>query len=527
MYQPRTFIKIPMQKIITAAALTLLVFSCVDVSQYEVDYVEAQPTFSLPLGFGDLSIRDFLRKTDTSFVRVRPDGLLYLQYTETLRSSDIRGLFNIPNRSVNRSFIIPAGNYPASPRDVRIDSLTETIDLNLSPERLDEILLKAGRFAYQTTSSPSAALPFMVEATLADFTRNGTPIRIVLTNVASGETDLRDYLMRLSANRFNLKLVLILRSRSAPVRLNSNMSVSFRCDFQNMDFHWISGFFGDQSVTLPDEVLSIGAFGNSLLTADISFAEPKVELLVTNEYSIPARVDFIRFEARKDGQVLPVQLNPPSPVAIQSPATRGGVATTPVSVANAAQLLDFAPTSLFYRVNARINPGITTGTNFLADTSQLAVRLHVEVPLFGTASNIRLLDTLDIDLSDLDASTFDSTYFQVNAANELPVDLALQFYFADQTGRVSDSLFVSPAGFINASRVTAAGDLREAGITSRRIALSTARVTQLLNARKIIILGQLSTVRDAGGQPDVKFRAQYRLRLNIGLQARLKLKARM
>jgi len=522
---PQYFMVIP--RIALAILLALTLFACVDVSEYEIDRLEARPDLTVPLGFGSLSIQDFLQTADSEFIHTRPDGLLYLRYTEELRSADIRNLFTIPARSVNRSFVIPGGTYPASSRNVRIDSLTEVVDLNLSPERLDEILLKAGRFAYQTTTFPGAALPFLVEATLVEFTRNNVPIQVVISNAGSGMVELRDYLMRLTNNRFNLKLVLILRSRPAPVTLASNQSVTFRADFQNMDFHSIRGFFGDQSVMLPDETLSIGAFGNALLNANISFAEPKVELLVSNEYGVPARVDFVRFEARKETQVLPVQLSPANPVSIQFPTVPGGTAVTQTVVANAKALLDFAPTSFFYRVNARINPGITSGINFLADTSQLSVRLNVEVPLYGRASNIRLLDTLDIDLGDIDESTFDSTYFLVRAVNELPVSMALQFYFADSRAVVADSLFSAPTPFVAASRVTTAGDLQAAGQTNLRIAVPTARLSQLLKARKLIILAVLNTAREGASQPDVKFRANYRLEVNLALQARLKVNARL
>jgi hypothetical protein len=274
--------------------------------------------------------------------------------------------------------------------------------------------------------------------------------------------------------------------------------------------------------------LAVAAFGNSLLDANVSFAQPKVELIVTNEYSVPARVDFVKLEARKGNQVLPVSLNPSNPINLLFPASPGGSAITNTTITNTKALLDFAPTSFFYQANARINAGLTSGANFLADTSKLKVRLNVEVPLDGRATNINLIDTLAIDLNDVESTQIDSAYFRIRATNELPLEAALQFYFANERAIVFDSLFAKPEVFINASTVNTNGDLVRPGQVDQRKPLPTAKINQLLKAKKLIIRAVLNTSRDASGsQPDVKFRSNYRLQLNLGLQSKLKLNVRL
>lgn len=516
-------------RFILALALAALLGACIDSSQYEIDQLEANPDLSIPLGFGSLAIQDFINDSQSQYIKVAPDGLLFLQYTEELRSSDIRNLFDIPTKNINRSFVLPRGTYPANNRDIRLDSITEIVDLNLAPERLSEILLKTGRFEYQTSSTPgNSGISFVVQATLPDIAKSNVPVNVSISNAGSGVVDLTDHTMKLNQNRFTLKLVLILRSRTQPVTLGSNLSINFRAVFQSLNFRWIKGFFGDQSASLPEEQLGIGAFGNSLLGASVSFAEPKVELIVTNEYSVPARVDFIKLEARKGNQALPIQLSPANPVSINFPLVPGGSAVTNTTITNTKALLDFAPTSFYYKANARINAGITAGSNFLTDTSKLKVRLNVEVPLYGRATNVQMMDTLDIDLADLSASKFDSTYFRIQAVNELPLAAALQFYFTGTNLVPFDSLFTAPQLFVNASTVNAAGDLLAAGQINRRIPIPTAKINQLLNAKKIIIRAVLNTSRNsAGNPPDVKFRSNYRLQLNLGLQSKLKLNVRL
>lgn len=505
-----------------------LLVACIDSSQYELSELEANPELSIPLGFGTLTIQDLINDSQTQYLKVAPDGLLYLQYTEELRSADIRGLFDIPAKTVNRGFILPSGTYPAINRDVRLDSITETVDLGLAPEKLSEILLKVGKFEYQTSTLPANSnLSFIIQATLPDITKNNVPLNVSVTNTSSSQVDLADYLMKLNQNRFNLKLVLILRSRTQPVTLTSPLTVSFRVVFQSLDFRWIKGFFGDQSVNLPEEQIAIGAFGESLLGATVSFAAPKIDLIVTNEYSVPSQVNFLKLEARKGTAVLPVVLNPPNPVTLNFPILPGASAVTNTNITNTKALLDFAPTSFYYQASARINPGVTTGVNFMADTSKMKVRMNVEIPFFGTANNVTISDTLEVDLSDLNASQLDSTYFKVQATNELPLEAALQFLFANEKAVVFDSLFATPPVFIKASTVNASGDLQAAGKADQRIPIPTAKINQLLNAKKILIRARMNTTRTTGGtQPNVKFRSAYKLQLNLGLQTKLKLNVR-
>lgn len=516
-------------KFFTTLLLAVCLIACVDTSQYELTQLEANPDISFPLGFGNLAVQDFIDDSQSKFIKVAPDGLLYLQYTEELRSADIRGLFNVPTKTVNLAFIVPPATYPPINRDIRFDSTTVNVNLDLAPEKLSEILLKKGKVEYQTSTVPvNSNLSFLVEVTMPDVTKNNVPIKFSAANVGSGSLDLANYLMKLNENKFPLKLVLILRSRTQPVTVTSNLSLNVKLNFQGLDFQWIKGFFGDQSVELPEEQLDIGAFGSSLLGAKVSFAAPKVELIVTNEYSVPAQVNFLKLEARKGNSVLPVVLNPPSPVAINFPTQPGGSSITNTTVTNSKALLDFAPTSFYYKASARINPGVTSGSNFMADTSEMNVRLNVEIPFVGTATNIGLSDTLDVDLSTINSSKLDSTYFRVEAVNELPLEAVLQFYFANEKAVIFDSLFASPPVFVKSSTVNAAGDLLAPGKASQRIPVSTAKINQLLLAKKIIIRARLNTTRTSTGtQPNVRFRSTYRLQLNLGLQSKLKINVRL
>ena len=70
--------------------LILIAASCSNVfntDQYnKIKSVEASPSEALPIGFGELSISDILSNKDSANIKVYNDGLVYLEYDQTLRS---------------------------------------------------------------------------------------------------------------------------------------------------------------------------------------------------------------------------------------------------------------------------------------------------------------------------------------------------------------------------------------------------------------------------------------------------------
>jgi hypothetical protein len=507
-------------------AALLALTSCIDEDDYSIDSVEVNPTIALPLVFGELSVQEFIKSTDSVYVKVYPDDLVYLSYSQTLASQGIRELFTIPDKSLIRSFFVPPLTIPPHTTDIRSDSLVEIVDLGLSPEQLDEISFKAGTINYSTTSnSPGFNNKYEVNISLPDFVSKttGKPLNVNISS--TGSINLSDYIVKLDKNKFDLKMVLVLKKSSTPVVVSPNTFVSLRLSFLGMDFTYLKGFFGDQTLSLPADIVDVGAFGNSLDNADVSFAQPKIILEVVNDNGVPCQVDFKKFEAQNDTQSLAVLLNPANPISIAYPTVLGASAKTTITVANVSELLDFAPTQFYYQIDTRINKDLTSGNNFLADTSKLSVNINVEVPLYGHASNINLSDTIEVDFQNFDQSTINTASLKIKISNELPLDANVQFYITDDKYKILDSLLsTSQTTIIKGSTVTTSGDLESPGLVDQLIELEKSKIDQLFIAKYIIVKAIMNTSKRADGSfPDVKFKSQYKMKVDLGLMANLKI----
>jgi hypothetical protein len=506
----------------------LALLSCIDNSDYKIDRVELNPSETLPLIHGDLSIYDILDSTKSSGnIKVYSDGLVYLAYEQQLESQNIRNLFTIPDKNLNRSFVLPPGILPAFNSDVRTDSLSQVIDFDLSPEQLYEIALKSGGINFSTSVIPSSSqLEYEIAVYFPDFISNTTQKPLEAMVKGTGTLPLADYTLHLDKNKFNMKLVLILKKHTSPILIDPGTSISIALNFGSLEFNYIKGFFGDQSVSLDMQKIDIPAFKNAFQGADVSLAQTFMGLTIVNDNGVPCVIDFKTLEARKDdGTSIPVTLDPPNPVSILYPSVLGTSATSLISITNTKQVLDFAPSAFYYQADARINKNLTSGDNFLADTSKLRMKLNIEIPLYGNASNIILRDTINLDLSKTDESQISSAALKLTLTNELPLQGDVQFYLADENYEIIGELIPEDqTTIVKGSTVDASGNLQSPGVYDNLIQLNDDDISLVFKAKHIIVLALLSTSKDSNGNfPDVKFKTGYTLNVTAGIQAKLKL----
>jgi hypothetical protein len=499
------------------------VASCIDQKDYDLHSANINPSAAIPLVSGNLSIQDILHSQDSAYVRIDTDDLVYLEYSSSLVSASIRNLFTIPDKIVNQSIVLVPGTIPAHSEDIRIDSITAVVDFGLNPEHLSGIDFKSGTITYSVQLLPGTSnLPYDVVLTSSDLVSKTThqPLSV---SAGSGSLLLSDYTCTLNFSRFDLKMVLVLKATNSAINIGPNTSVLVNFSMTGMDFNSITGFFGDQTIDLPATTLNIGAFGNSLNSANVSFAQPLVTLNVVNDYGVPSQLTFLTFEARKNGATLAAQLNPASPISVAYPSVLGNSSTTAVAVTNAAQLLNFAPTSFYYNVSVRMNKGLTSGNDFLGDTSKLRLNLDVQIPLYGHASNIVLSDTAKIDLSQVSQSQVSKASLKVLVSNQLPLDAKIQCYLTDDKYHIIDSVFTTAqTALVKGSTVTVDGELQSTGELDQLTPLNTTALNELFTSKYIIIKAVMNTSLDASGNAiNVKFKSKYTMKINIGLLADL------
>lgn len=521
-------------KIIGLVGVAVFAFaSCSDVFNtdgYNIKKVKASPSLDLPLVYGSLVVQDILNKASQTNIKVYPDGLVYLQYDQTLKSQGIRDLFNFPSKAFTKTVPIPPGTLPSKATEVQYATLNTNEDFGFSPEKLSEIKFKTTTVHISVTFSPANPASTVMEAQikLPNFKLNGVVFQKRVSPGAAGvDFILKDYIATMTNNVFPLEIAIFEKPHPSSVTITNPTTATVKINFSTVDFQYLKGFFGDQTaLNIPAEAIDFNAFGSALSKAKVSFADPKLSFSVSNDYGIPTKVTFNPLEVRKkNGTKQNVLLSPASPISINQPSQLGQSAITNVTITNAKQIADFAPDQLYYKVSARINEGLTSGNNFCADTSKIRVNFKAEIPLYGKASGMVLADTFAIDLTDAKKSTIESGSILANISNELPLDATIQLYLATDKTIVFDSLLTTAqTAIIKSSTVNSQGELQTAGITNQEIPIAKEKLDKIFDAKKIIIRAKLNTTKDAAGnQIDVKFKSTYKMNVTFGLKAKLKL----
>lgn len=513
-------------------------FSCVNESDYDIKAVNLQPVVALPLAYGNISILELLTNKDSAYIKTYPDGLLYFYYQDSLNSNAINQLngLKIPVKNVTVGLQLPSGTIPPNSNDVSVITVNQQIDIGLSPAQLSEMLLKSPSIlGYNlAVSPPNPNVPYQVNFTLTDIVDKNTQAPLAFSASSGvGSQNLQNYIIKMNKNKFNIKLELVLKKHTNSIYIspgsNVNASLSFTGSGSNgLSYTYIKGFLGDQTATIPSQTIDISVFNSSLLKSKVSFVQPKLGLIVTNDYGVPLEVTFSKLEAQKGTSALPLQISPASPVTVNYPTTLGSSAITNISVTNPINVINFGPTQLAYSASARINKGLTGGNNFLADTSRLRIKLTAEIPLYGQASGISMLDTLNIDLSKITQADISKAALIVKATNELPLDAYIQMYLADKNYTILDSLLTTNQLYlVKASSVTGAGELQTPGTSDQKLDLATEKINKLFSSSHILIRSRLNTAKDPSGNLlNVKFKASYKLKLNVGILATLNITAR-
>lgn len=503
--------------------------SCLNTNDYELKGITVNPDLSMPLASGEISLLSVLSDKDSSYIKVDNDGLLYLSYSDTLASKEVHDLLNLPDNTTMSYFDLPAGTQPPSGSDVSGGTINKLLDLGMSPEKLSEALLKSGDLQYTVVVAPSngvtpAGFPFEVGFTLTDVLDNSTqqPLEFKV-GAGTATRSLANYKLRMNQNKFNVSLELILKKRTSTFFVAPGTKVSVLLAFKNMVFENVLGFFGDQITTISPRSVDVSIFDSSLKDASVSFVQPTMSMSVVNDFGVPCEVTFTKLEARKSGSTLAINISPASPVNLAYPSVMGQSATTNVTVNNVTNLINFRPTEFYYAASARINKALSSGSNFMTGDSRLRVILDTKIPLYGRAENIIMRDTLSLDLTSVDKSKVEKASLKINSTNEMPLDARIQFYLTDASYHIIDSLFVgNQTYFVKGSKVKPDGELLSSSGNDFIVNLSQDRIDNVFSTHYLIVKAVLNTTKDdQGNLLNVKFKSAYRLKLHLGLNAKL------
>ncbi|MEN8122473.1 MAG: hypothetical protein ABFS35_19170 [Bacteroidota bacterium] len=304
------------------------------------------------------------------------------------------------------------------------------------------------------------------------------------------------------------------------------ITLIFDKDFATYDvdtFMQDEPLFGDvldyNSYRVEPQIIELGL--NELLDeGNIHFANPSFKIIIKNYWDIPAQykvLDFYYYE-EENSVALPID----APLLtnwneISRPANPGEFALEEIALETATSNVDEVLSALPHSISIGMDVETITDPPVSYDLRGVApneVSIEIRLPLELSMSNIKMTDTIDLDLGDnLDMVDVKSLKMELTTKNGFPLEVNSQIYFADSVYVIIDSLFNTPLN-IDPAQV-ASGEVTSTSLTEKTIDLDTNQIDNIFKA-KYLIPKLLFNTTNAENNEDVKFYTTYGIELKLG-----------
>ena len=524
--------------------ISSLLSSCMQ-EEFEFDKLSDEMEFEVgvfaPMAKGALSLDDLIREVDSSgALSTDEEGLIYLSYEDSLASFMANDIIDIPDQQFDEVVlesdvdVPPYVDWGDSIVVERTQQLTWTFSQN---EQIDSIRLYTGDFRFEVSSTFRHT--GYVELYSPSVTKEGEPYRQRIQISSPSGTfsqvevfDLSGYLFTLNTDASTGDTELRLEFRVVLDNSGNGISSSDRIDiatnFTNMEFESIYGYVGNYQLAGETGNFEIDLFDNTL-EGDIFFEAPEVTFHIDNGYGVPVEVSIDQFEGRKE-DTAPINLSfaagvNPFSIAYPDISQEGEIVKDTISLDKTNTSIDdfinYKPEVIAYEVSAASNPENDPGIyNFAHRDSRLDVGVEFVLPLWFSASNFSLQDTIDMDLSDIDNyEDIDQLGFRLAVENELPAQVQMQVIFMDANYQPLDQLFLNGEEvIIPASVVDANGTVTASTEKATEVPLSKTRLQGIENTMYAAIVARLET-SDYAPQNRVKFYDRYKVRFHLSVDA--------
>lgn len=499
--------------------LCLLVFglgSCKiqeDLDELRGNY---DPEFALPLFYSKFNIKDVVGSKNAASLKIDAENKMTFYYKSNFterKATDILSIFN--------GSVIPL---------VFEDTVSYPNVLYSSEMKIKKIHYKKGvalNMFYQMIT-PGITEPVDVTMGIPTLKKNGVSFTVVRSNLTLSTTsptavlfgqDLEGYIL----TPFPVDTTTIKLFYRAKTKSGQDVKIRVLGGVSNPAFTYIEGFVPKKDIKIDAGSVDVSLY-NQIVKGDLKFEDPRISVLVENSYGYPMRtkVNLIKSISKRgdtislsSSQLINDGFDFPYPTLQEIGQTKKLRFDFNNSNSNIKDVLNSGPNTILYSIDAVANPNNDTQNGFMTDSTTLKIGLEVEIPVWGSATNFEVRDTIEnINLSSLDNAQ--SAEIKFVADNEMPVGIALKVYFLDNNNQVLDELSSSALTFIGAAPVDSKGNANGISTKEAYVPISAEKIAKIKTATRMSFIANFNTT--GFGATPVRILASQNLNLRAGLK---------
>lgn len=531
-------------------ALVILLFtasSCIkerfDPGAFDAS-LSLEPGLAVPVGYSTLRVEKYLRDASEDSIQIiASDGFLTLRYSRNVFSAAMDGLLSLPPVNVNTSLPNLTGADiflpPGSDTLEFSDTVSIPFGLAETTARIDSIRLLSGTIE---TAISAPGLNVTISYEFPGFLLDGSPLILPPDLSGSGfNQSLEGYTLVArhetgTPNLLDCYISISITGTSTVIPQNSDI-LALQVNLANLNFETLYGDFTGFNIPIPSFQYDPGVF-NTIVSGSFELAAPKIGLYFQNSVGAAGGIAFSQLETLDrngvrrslSGTGVPV---PSNPRIIRYPGAEeeGQIIEDSIIIdqntSNLPEILGSNPVSIFITAGASLAPPEDGTSAFLRHDSRYVVDALLEIPVWGKADFLIMLDTLSFDYLSTGLPVpeeIERLIVRIILKNGFPVEVKPQVYFLDENYALLDSLFNGNEAIEGGKDVNGDGKVDPETQDPFDIDLTREKIESLSETHFIVTRGGISTTGFSEDR-DVKFYAGYALEYNFGLIAQLKIAA--
>ncbi len=488
----------------------------------------------VPLATGNLSLGNLFPDT---VIKANADNSLKIAFETNLINYQLDSLLKIPDTTITISFVFPGNNYAILPGvDIPCGSYPLENPYNLpSGIQLRKAIIKQGKIHFIMKNT--VYRPLIYHYQLLSATKNNHILDTIFNIPAAdsssgivgtlpGTIDLAGYTVDFTGinhNSYN-KTVEIDSVHIAPNALPGTLYIgqgfNAQFTFENIVPQYALGYFGNQTITVADTT-AFTAF-NTIKQGMLNLNSANVSVNIKNQFGVTMKAGISNVSSI-NAHNPPVILNAPALNTVIVAAAANNGQNAPVTVyptiinlnnsnSNAKDFIGNLPNRLSYKLTAQINPfgNQSFNNDFGYYGTSFSANLSMDVPLYFSASNLMLADTVDLNLSTVSQlQNINKGNLILMATNSYPFSVNLTAVLLDEHKHPIDNLFSNPS-LIEAPQLDANNKVINSLQSKLYIPLTHQKINNLQKAKYVSYTATFNTAN----QPNqVKFYSNYTLGL--------------
>ena len=515
--------------------------SCVkdDLELKKLKQNNYSPDIAVPLAYTSLTLLDLMHnESDSGILVIDQNNFCTLIYSSQALQMRAEEMISLPDQDVSQTISLNDSIATITNQLGTVSfSYSQNIDFSMSQGMLlDSMLLKSGVMNTKFKSRVPANIT--ITLTIPSLTLNGNAFSESFQLNYTGSlpvtsligTAMNSYKMDLTNggsahNQIKINYTVTVVTTGTAIQGSDNLEIDFH--FNNPKYSKLFGYFGQQTMLSPEDTINISLFNSGGGFGSFKIADPEIRMDFVNSFGFPVRARIIEMKGMNGNLTnFVVATGIPDPLPINSPnINQIGQELTGSFImnknnSNVLAIMDNQPKFVINQTENEINPNGNTGENFVLDTSKLIVNMEVKLPLYGTANNFILNDTVNFNLNNL--QNIQSLMIRTSLENGFPLDTKFQVYFTDANYHKLDSLvygdlLLMPSASVNSST----GKVIASTFKSTDHTLDRGRILKIMDAKKLIL--QASVTSANNGSTNVKIYADYKFKVNLGAIAKVSL----